>query len=417
MAEEYKQLALDRIFEEFLPKSKIFKNREVLQTTYIPEVLLHREAQIRELTRKLLPTLEGRPCSNILLSGNVGTGKCTVILHVLKQLVTECQKKGWKSPLKAVINCKDSNTDYRVFAQLAAAVGEEVPNTGLPTEEVFKRFKDHLDTERQTMIVVLDEIDQLIKKPTTESSPTLLHRLTSINTELQKAQVCLIGIMNNLKPGEYLSTHLLSILAGEKIVFHPYQAAEIREILQQRAALAFYAEAIDSSALEHTMVLATQPYGDACVAINLLRVAGELAEKESAKKVTKMHVQHAQSLLEQEAFLVALKTLSHQSKLVLYSIYLLKTNNLTEISTGDVIDAYIQLCKALDNDPLTSRHVSNLIGDLEALELINAPIISRGIFGRTRQIKIRIPEGVLASFLEDNDLIKKLKGFPLKHGI
>jgi cell division control protein 6 len=199
-----------------------------------------------------------------------------------------------------VINCKDSNTDYRVFAQLAAAVGEEVPNTGLPTEEVFKRFKDHLDTERQTMIVVLDEIDRLIKKPTTESSPTLLHRLTCINTELQKAQVCLIGIINDLKPEAYSSSYGLSILAGEKIVFHPYQAAGIRDILQQRAALAFYAEAIDSSALEHTMVLAAQPYGDVCVAINLLRVAGELAEKESAKKVTKMHVQHAQSLLGQE---------------------------------------------------------------------------------------------------------------------
>jgi Cdc6-like AAA superfamily ATPase len=69
MVEEYDHLALDRIFEGFVSKSKIFKSREVLQGSYIPDVLPHREAQIQVLTRRLLSIIEGGSCSNILLSG------------------------------------------------------------------------------------------------------------------------------------------------------------------------------------------------------------------------------------------------------------------------------------------------------------------------------------------------------------
>jgi cell division control protein 6 len=52
-----------------------------------------------------------------------------------------------------------------------------VPITGWPTDQVFNEFREALDKKEQTAIIILDEIDNLVKK----SGDDILYNLSRIN--------------------------------------------------------------------------------------------------------------------------------------------------------------------------------------------------------------------------------------------
>ncbi|TFG05466.1 MAG: ORC1-type DNA replication protein [Promethearchaeota archaeon] len=422
MADNFNQKPLDKIFDGFLSGPQIFKNRDVMRATYIPEDLPHRETQIERIGEILATILKGGVPSNIFLYGKTGTGKTAVAMYVLKHLVAygeELRQKNpemeFSIPLLEVINCKDVDTDYRIYARLAAKVGEDVPFTGLPTDEVNKRFKDALDSKKQIFIIVLDEIDQLVKKTSKKASNNnALYNITRMNSELRNARVCIIGISNDLKFREYLDSRVLSSLSEEEMVFPPYKATELLDILTRRAAIGFYPKVINDGTIEITAALAAREHGDARRAIDLLRVAGELAERESGDRVTESHVRRAQTLIERDTVTDVVKTLPIQSKLALYSIYLLEKHELTEIYTGDVYTAYTQLADNTNLDKLTQRRVSDLINELDMLGIITAQVISKGRYGRSKKIRLSIPKTIITSILEEDYVIQKLKDFPIE---
>ncbi len=415
MTREIDEKPLDKIFDGFLAGPQIFKNRDVMRATYVPEILPHREEQITRIGKILATILKGGVPSNIFLYGKTGTGKTAVALYVLKHLIAKCNEIDVTVPLKEIINCKDIDTDYRVFARLASAVGEEVPFTGLPTDEVFNRFKLRLDSKKQIFIIVLDEIDQLVKKTSKKGSPNkVLYELTRINTDLGNARVCIIGISNDLKFKDYLDPRVLSSLSEEEMVFPPYKATELLDILKQRAEMGFYPGVLNEGTIEITAALAAREHGDARRAIDLLRVAGELAEREQQVHVNEGHVRKAQNYIERDTVSDALKTLPIQSKLVLYSIYQLEKNDLDEIYTGDVYTTYSQFCNFSRMDVLTQRRVSDLINELDMMGIITAHVISKGRYGRTKKIHLSIPKTVITTILEQDYVINKLKDFPIE---
>ena len=408
---------LDKIFDGFLSGPKIFKNRDVMRATFVPEDLPHRDEQITRIGKILATILKGGIPSNIFLYGKTGTGKTAVALFVLKHLVQKCKEINIQIPLKEVINCKDIDTDYRVFQRLALAVGvseKEAPSTGLSTDEIFKRFKEKMDTEKQVFIVILDEIDQLVNKAIKKGSQRVLYQLTRINTDLTNARVCIIGISNDLKFKDYLDPRVLSSLSEEEMVFPPYKASELQNILKQRAEMGFYPGVIGDGTIEITSALGAREHGDARRAIDLLRVAGEVAERDSEEHVTESHVRRAQTLIERDTISDALRTLPIQSKIVVYSIYLLEKSEVSEIFTGDVYATYSQLCDLSHVDRLTQRRVSDLINELDMLGIINALVISKGRYGRTKKMRLSIPKTVVTSILEEDYIISKLKDVPLE---
>ncbi|NVM29648.1 MAG: hypothetical protein HWN65_12470 [Candidatus Helarchaeota archaeon] len=168
-------------------------------------------------------------------------------------------------------------------------------------------------------------MDQLVTKGAKRGSPNkVLYELTRMNSDLKKAQVCIIGISNDLEFKENLDPRVLSSLSEEEMVFPPYKATELLDILRQREKMGFHPDVIADGTIEIVAALAAREHGDARRAINLLRVAGELAEREGDEQVSESHVRRAQTLIERDTISDALKTLPLQSKLALYSIYLLE---------------------------------------------------------------------------------------------
>ncbi|HIQ49605.1 MAG TPA: ORC1-type DNA replication protein [Nanoarchaeota archaeon] len=382
---------LHEIFTNFLNGQRIFKNRDALSISFTPETILHREKQIEELGKILAPALIGCKPSNVFIYGRTGTGKSLVSMYVAKELMKVSRENG--SNVKVIyVNCKMkkvTDTEYRILAYILNEFGEKVPFTGLPTEELYKRVVKKIDEKEQVVILILDEIDALVEKVGDE----ILYNITRLNQELKKAKLSIIGITNDLHFITRLDPRIKSSLSEEELVFPPYNANQLKDILEQRAKIAFHEGVVDKAVIEKCAAIAAQEHGDARRALDLLRVAGEIAERRGDKKVTVEHVDMAHEKIERDTFIETIKHQPLHSQLVFYSILeLLKTKK--EVTTGDVIDFYLEVCKKLSIKPVTERRISDLIAELSFFGFIDTKVVSKGRYGRTRIITLRISKEI-----------------------
>jgi len=437
------------LFDDLLSGEPIFENKEVLRPSYTPQNLPHRNDQINQMATILVSALRGDTPSNILIYGKTGTGKTASAKFVSQEL--ESTSERYDVPCEVeYINCEVTDTQYRVLAQLANTfveknrgritdelddlrslrseaveepavlretgfdsvdalddrIGslatdrdemEEVPMTGWPTDRVYSAFFDAVDHHERVVVIMLDEVDKLVEK----SGDDTLYNLSRMNSELDNARISIMGISNDLKFTDFLDPRVKSSLGEEEIVFPPYDANQLRDILQARSEVAFEPEALTEDVIPLCAAFAAQEHGDARRALDLLRTAGELAERSQADRVEEAHVRQAQDKIELDRVVEVVRTLPTQSKIVLFSITLLEQNGVEAINTGEVFNIYKRLCEEIDADVLTQRRVTDLISELDMLGIVNAVVVSKGRYGRTKEISLSVPtdetEAVLMS--------------------
>ena len=386
---------LNNIFESF-DKNLIFKNKSLLQTRYQPKDIPYRDDQIKQIALVLAPVLRGERTSNLFLYGKTGTGKTLSIQHVKDELLKRI-KSDSKYKLKIeYLNCKlkkVSDTEYRVLSEIIKKLGGEVPATGLPTQSVYNKFIEIIDSEKQLVVLILDEVDQTTKK----LSNDFLYNLTRLNSELSQSQISIVGISNNLTFLDELDPRVRSSLSEEEIVFPPYNAMQLQEILRNRAKEVFKEGVIhDEGVIAKCAAFAAREHGDARRALDLLRVAGELAERDGSKKILLKYIDAANEKIERDKILDIIGSEPKQFQLVLHSIIQLsERNNKESIFTGDVYNFYQDLCIKNKLEVLTQRRVSDIIQEFDMLGIINVRVISKGRGGRMREIKLVITKNIL----------------------
>lgn len=386
-----------------------------MRATYMPEVLPHREKEINILASVLVPALRDETPSNVFIYGKTGTGKTAVTKFIGKELL----KKGVETGKKVnfiYINCEIVDTQYRLLQNIAnhfiESWSERIPFTGWPTDEVYTKLIQMIDKEGGVTVIILDEVDKL-------KGDEALYSLTRINTDLKNARVSIVGLSNDLKFTEFLDPRVKSSLGEENIIFPPYDAGELQDILNQRVKIALKSDIIDEDVVPLCSALAAQEHGDARRALDLLRMSAELAERSKSPKITKKHVKQAQNKIEIDRIVEVVRTLPTQSKLILYAIVLQEKHNKNSgsngaITTGELFEIYGDLCKKARVDSLTQRRVADLISELDMLGIITARVISKGRYGRTRDIKMSSPEDIV-NILREDDFFQELSKYKI-HG-
>lgn len=374
----------DALFTSFLNKPTIFANKKVFQYNHTPETIPHRQEQIKLIADILAPTLRNHKPSNLFIYGKTGTGKTLTTLHTTSALKNVAVQQN--IPLCILyFNCKlkrVADTEYRLIAQLAREFGKEIPVTGLPTDEIYKTFYGVIDEKEQIVVIILDEIDQLVKKVGDE----ILYNFTRINAELKKAQLSIIGISNDLLFVDSLDPRVKSSLSEEELVFPPYNALQIQDILRERAADAFTPGAIQAGVIEKCAARAAREHGDARMALEMLRVAGEIADRANAPNVTLEHLDTAEEKIEKERVMDLITTHPKQFQCVFYALLKIFKQTSQPVLTGEGYQLYQKLCSVAKLRPLTQRRFSDIIAELDMLGVITARVTSKGRYGRTKEI-------------------------------
>ena len=394
--------AIQTIFDNF-DKNRIFKDKSILQINHNPEEILHREVQITQIASILAPILRGERTSNLFLYGKTGTGKTLSMQYVRGELLKRIKKESDFKIRIEYLNCrlkKVSDTEYRILAELIKKLGDSVPDTGLPTQAVYNKFIDLIDSTKQLLVLILDEVDQTVKK----ISSDFLYNLTRINSELSQAQIVIVGISNDLTFLDDLDPRVRSSLSEEEIVFPPYNALQLQDILKERSLKAFKEGVLQEGVVAKCAAFAAREHGDARRALDLLRIAGELAERSNSKKILLKHIDESNDKIERDKILDVVSSEPKQFQLVLYSIIklaekLTDKQNKEPIFTGDVYNFYQELCEKNKCEVLTQRRISAIIQEFDMLGIINVKVISKGRGGRMREIKLAIT----------NNIIKKVK--------
>ncbi len=384
---------LDKIFDN-ISKDSLFEDKFVLQSAYKPENIPHREKQIEQIASIMAPVLRGERISNLFIYGQTGTGKTLSARYVKNEIIKRAKIQNVSLKIEYV-NCKlkkISDTEYRILAELINQLGGKVPATGLPTDQVYNKFIDIIETNKQQLILIFDEIDQAVKK----ISDSFLYNLTRLNSELANAQISLVGISNDLKFLDSLDPRVRSSLGEEEVIFYPYNALQLRDILESRAEIAFKKGVLEEGVIAKCAAFAAREHGDARRSLDLLRIAGELAERDGNKKVALKYVDLANEKIDRDKMFDIVGNAPKQFQLVLLSIINLKeSDDKGKFFTGDVYNLYHELCEKTKTEVLTQRRVGDLIAEMDMLGLIKANVISKGRHGRTREIKLAIPTKLL----------------------
>ena len=382
-----------QIFNEFLQKKRIFKNKEVLSSSFTPNKILHRNSEIEEISNLLAPSLLLERTSNLLIYGFSGTGKSLITRFVAQNLASLAKEKE-VNVVPVYINCRleNNNTEYRLISNLSSVFGIKTPTSGLSVNALYKNLVAVIDSDSRDIILILDEIEKLVQN----AGDGVLYNLLRINEILKNTKISILGISNNPEFKASLDQRVKSSLSPIEIVFKPYNAIEIADILSLRVKDSFYENVVDDEIINKCAAMAAQEHGDVRRAINLLRVAGELAQQTGSVKITEDLLDRASDLLEQNVTEEIIKSMTKQSKCALYSIISLsKSKNFSKIYSGEVYDYYSRLADKFGLKRLTFRRLSELIGELDYNSLIMTRIKNNGRYGRTRELSIAFPSSLL----------------------
>jgi cell division control protein 6 len=278
-----------------MSESAIFRDRSKLSPRYMPEELPHRQAQIQQIIQVFSEAPKDPdkfPLTILQVIGVAGIGKTSTVIRSSK-IVEEQFAKNRLTLKTAYINLKlQGGNKYAIYRFLLERLAPELPAQGLSAEEMLRYLLRYLRENKQYALIIMDEIDYLIK---TSKDSGIIYDLTRLN-EFEPDKPCNVkGVIFIARSTEFysrLDPAELSTLGRVPMEFHPYTLQQVSNILESRSAQAFNPKAIGSDVIDKVSSITTsaEVNGDVRYALDLLLYAGNLAESQGTGRVTLDHV-------------------------------------------------------------------------------------------------------------------------------
>ena len=380
--------SIEEMLLEFDEGGRLIRDRSLLDPNHVVEEdrIVGRDEQLQEVTKMLRIALGDNRPPNLFLYGPSGTGKSLITKAVCKNIGRICDPRDIRFGTVEV-NCQDLDTlgvaVYELASRAAdeAGVEVEVPKHGVATKEKWDELYRIVNQNFDSVVFVLDELDMLVGRRDKQDPAfsRLLYQLsrTGADEELD-AYISVVAISNDTKMMESVGSRALSSFTPEDVHFDDYDANQLQAILRRRRD-AFAGGVLEDEVIPLAAAFAAQTHGDARKAIDLMRVAGELAEREGDDRVREDHVRKAQDKVEKNRVLEVVRGISTQKKLCLYATAAVaaETDDGTARSTTGY-QVYRFLTDSIDADQYHQETYVNKMKEMSTYSLVDFERRSHG---------------------------------------
>jgi len=381
-----------------------FKNAIIKRPQYLDDEQLSREGQfdvlteifnanvrsreIGEITRHFAPVFQDGHPVHLSVLGKTGTGKTITLLYLLHEIAQLCAEQNIPFQQYHLDLCCPAPC-FRALNNLGCLMGaSKYYKRGISLDDLMRSIEDKLRYAKGYIVVFIDEADNVRTDPDSFYK-FLIKRLP----QKIEAKLILLFSSNRLSWTENLDPRIKSCLKMRELLFDPYNATDLQHILNIRVEKAFRPGMVDEGVVPKIAAYASRTHGDARKAVDLLTRSAQLAEKK-ASPITLDCVDEAYGEIEKDKYLAMIRTCPKQLQAALYAALTGKARG-RALHTGDAYIVYERFCQTAGLPPLTQRAFTDLLSELDMLGFIRARTVSRGRYGRTKEIFLSAPPEIL----------------------
>jgi cell division control protein 6 len=343
----------------------VFRDKKYLDINFVPseDILMHRNKE-KELLKIVFNNFSTSQ-NNMVCVGYAGTGKTCMVKH----LTEEFNKTKITNDKIVYINIAKANTEFKALGEITYQLS--IPMRSRMMSDHYRAIDEFRNSFRAKLLIILDEFDKLFEN----DNDNLIYNLLD-------SGISLIMITNNVMVFNSIEDRTKSRLGTNKLIFQPYNAIQIFEILQKRAELTFSDEikndvAILNGILSRISAISAQEDGDARKSILLLLKIAQIAE-ENNTGLKQEYVEQAIELSEEDIIKETINNLPTQVKISLLSLVdVWEETGKIDISLSEIYEKYLKNCEYERIKPVTQRRTSDFFWDIENTGIVSCKLLPK----------------------------------------